>query len=377
MVNRFAQDISGTANVDTGEGTVETHLRSVVYLGRELVTPCPYCTGDPVPGDGVRGGVCVFGENDGESCDSAAVNFTFPAPGGDGHSLDCFPSADKNVSGSGLRIDITQTTGTVSLPAGIDCGDPADGLKCPCATCVPDRQMPCQANADCQGLSHCPIGSCDLVPARSCSSNADCQNLGPCRRKKCKLDQTIACTSDAECVDVGPCNRGCTGDSSVPCASNADCVAADRCEKVNANVPLPDSCGTGAACVPAPDGQGICDPPVTETFCDAITRANGRGFISCFSNADCSPVFIGVDAGNCTLTGDRRCFLDPIVAQGMPDPTRPIGAGVFCIPPTSSAGINNVAGLPGPGRVVNQGYSQLFCASDPSVAYIPGVGGCP
>ncbi|MFT5041171.1 MAG: hypothetical protein ACI8TX_002143, partial [Hyphomicrobiaceae bacterium] len=91
----------------------------------------------------------------------------------------------------------------------------------------------------------------------------------------------------------------------------------------------------------------------------------------------CAPSVIGIDGGNCTLSKRRKCFLDPIVAEGVADPGNPIGAAVFCIPPTVSAAINGVAGLPGPARVVNQGVSVLFCAEDPDSVYTPGVGGCP
>ena len=44
---------------------------------------------------------------------------------------------------------------------------------------------------------------------------------------------------------------------------------------------------------------------------------------------------------------------------------------------TANGGINAVAGLPGPARVVNQVSAKTFCDSDPLVEYIPGVGGCP
>ena len=38
---------------------------------------------------------------------------------------------------------------------------------------------------------------------------------------------------------------------------------------------------------------------------------------------------------------------------------------------------DTVAGLPGPARIINQAKSTLFCKSDPTVQYMPGVGGCP
>jgi hypothetical protein len=82
-------------------------------------------------------------------------------------------------------------------------------------------------------------------------------------------------------------------------------------------------------------------------------------------------------AGDCTLVERRACFLDPIVATGTPDPEFPVAGAVFCVPPTSNSGINSAAGLPGPGRAVNQGEAHTFCASDNNVEYQPGANVCP
>jgi hypothetical protein len=94
-------------------------------------------------------------------------------------------------------------------------------------------------------------------------------------------------------------------------------------------------------------------------------------------NADCDPGVIGIEAGDCTLSTRRKCFLDPIEATPTADPVHPVAAAVFCIAPTSNGGINTVAGLPGPARVVNEGVGASFCDSNPAVQYTPGVGGCP
>ncbi|RMD84369.1 MAG: hypothetical protein D6815_04325, partial [Candidatus Dadabacteria bacterium] len=380
VVNRFARDITGTANVDTGEGEVEAHLRSVVFLGISNLSPCPYCTGDTVLGDGIRDGTCVFGENEGEPCDASAINTTFPAPGGDGYSLDCFPSAGLNISGQGLKIDLVQSTGRQEIPFGIECEiSPLPFIppkKCPCGVCVPDHNVPCHSNAECAGLSFCkPPNSCTLAPERTCLTNADCQNLGPCKRKKCQGEPSVSCNSDADCLDLGPCPpRTCLGDSSITCTTNADCAPADRCERIDNRVPKRDGCETGV-CVPAEDGQGVCDPPRYVKECDGIVRANGMGIIGCLSDADCTAT--DPRAGTCSLLRPTRCFLDPLAAEGKPDPVNPVGAAVFCIAPTSNPGINTAAGLPGPGRVINQARARTFCASDPSVQYQPGIGGCP
>ncbi len=309
-LNRFSADVSGTANVDTGLGKISTNLRAQVFLGINLITPCPYCTGDITPQDGVRDGTCVQGNNNGETCDAGAVNLTFPAPGGDGHSLDCFPDSGKNVSGTGLKIDITQTTGTAdTISVGLVCGFP------------PFVEYEC----------HCGICSGDPTKATACVTNGDCAAL-----------------------------------------SLGDCVT-------NGNgAPLPNQCSnSGAGCLDLGGNQGECDLGPSDKFCDGVLRASGAGFIACNNNVDCEPGTIGIDAGFCVLSTVRSCFLDTVTAQGVADPSQPIGAATFCIPPTSNGGINTVAGLPGPARIINQGSSKTFCDSNPLVQYTPGVGGCP
>jgi hypothetical protein len=114
-----------------------------------------------------------------------------------------------------------------------------------------------------------------------------------------------------------------------------------------------------------------------DEYCDAILRADGRGFISCNTNLDCAESSIGVDGGACALAELRSCYLDPIVATGVAHPAAPLGASAFCTPATSSSGVNNVTGLPGPTRWEQQSVLTLFCASAPLETYTPGTGGCP
>ena len=105
------------------------------------------------------------------------------------------------------------------------------------------------------------------------------------------------------------------------------------------------------------------------------TRSDSSEKLQCGNDADCA-VF-GASAGTCTLVERSRCFLDPITASGHADPRHPVAVSTFCVPPTSNGGINTVAGLPGPGRVVSQGTATTLCAGNHAVAYQPGIGGCP
>lgn len=305
VVNRFREQPTGIVNVDTGEGDVSAKLAAIVYLGINLVTPCPYCTGDVTRNDGIRDGVCVQGLNAGLSCDVDGDSPSFPAPGGDGSSLDCFPDAGKNVSGTGIKITLdASTTAPQQLDANIDCG--FEG--------IPGAEF------------LCPCSVCDNDPALGCNSNADC--------------------SGGVCQDF-----------------------------YGNGVPLPNQCDL-SDCSDVGGGQGECTTGPDGLLCDGIVRANGDGFIACLGNADCEPGTIGIDAGACTIVERRKCFLDPIVATGFADPTRPVGAAAFCVAPTSNPGINTVAGLPGPARVLNEGLAASFCFGS-ATQYTPGVGGCP
>ncbi|MFQ5479061.1 MAG: hypothetical protein ACE5E4_10640, partial [Candidatus Binatia bacterium] len=371
VLNRFAEDISGTANVDIGSGRIAANLKTKVFLGINNFIPCPTCVGDSTFGDGVRDGTCVDGESDGLPCDASGENSTFPnvledkvcdgdlstpcqvdsdckwcsgdgqtscnedldcdPPGGPGgtcvgpggncllvakspaggfYSLDCLPEVGANISGDGLQIGLTQTTGTSSLPtASLPCGFPFFGASCQCRQCSGDTTVPCASNAECAAAG---LGTC--------SSLGSGTNQGP---------------------------NGCQAGT---------CVAIE---------------GGEAEC------QGAGAPP-PEHFCDGVLRGNGQGFISCSDDTECSTSATGVvGAGFCTQALTRECFLPDITATGVADPHAPVGVATFCIPPTSSGGINGVVGLPGPGRVTNQAKARTFCAGDRNVQYQPGVGGCP
>ncbi len=407
VVNRFSEDISGTANIDLGAGQIVAKLRTQVFLGESTVEPCPYCggvcddgtsrkcaddfdcgtcsnssasctkdgdcaggtcqfagcDGDDVADDGIRNGTCRFGKHDGMDCDVMALSTSFPvrsgAPGSGGYSLDCQPADGKNVSGAGLVINLTQTTGNQTLESNVPCGS-NPSIECPCKVCTKDSSAPCNSDEECavQG------GSCSVASGVGCTNNSDCAsvNIGPCLGLgRCQQAFSVTCGTNADCENrnAGSCNLS-------------------SCSAIGSGVtPSPNECATDQLCLDAGGEEGLCNLGPDDRACDLLVKANGDGVLSCGTNADCDVNVIGNDGGNCTLVKRRPCFLDPIVAQGMPDPDEPVGAAAFCIPPTSSAAINIVAGLPGPGRTFNQAKSELYCANDPNVLYEAGVGGCP
>lgn len=344
VVNRFRQDIRGTANVDTGAGATSARLAAMAFLGELVLAPCPVCGGtctgpagsvgkvcgtdidcdlpeksgngvcanfDPTPGDGNREGTCYLGANHGLDCDIDAYNQDFPADtvygaGGGGSSLDCLPDPAKNVSASGLIINLDSTTGTSALP--------------PAA-------VPC-------GFSFSPGVWTKVCPCGICS-----------------LDTRVACTSNTDCTGIGTCSPMGQGD------------------------PMPDQCPTGEVCNDVGGGMGECSAGSIQS-CDGIARANGEGFLQCSNNAECYNL-AGLAGGTCTLNRPKPCFLSLVSATGVADPNTPVTAAAFCVPPTAAPGINTVGGLPGPARVKNAMKAESYCASNPATPYTPGVGGCP
>jgi cysteine-rich repeat protein len=395
IVNRFAQNITGTANVDQGSGEITADLRAFVYLGLAVANPCPTCGGrcsnnnaqfcnrdqdcgagtcnlDPVAEDGIRGGVCVNGVNSGESCDVSARNTSLPAfpsgPGGAGYSLDCLPPPDLNISGeNGLIVQLTQSTGTSTLTSEVECSETLGATKCACKQCTFDPTVPCHSDAECSATqpSVCTGATSGTV---TCTNNAECSsaNIGPCRQvgsnpanTRCDKELTIRCANNTECQNrnVAPCNPSTCSSTGV------------------GEAPQPNDC-TNLQCSDIGGGKGQCTTGPNDTFCEGVVKADGGGVYACNSNAGCSPSSIGVDGGLCALVVRRPCLLDPIVATGAAHPSFPVGAATFCIPPTTNAGINKVAGLPGPGRILNQASAKTFCGNKPTQQYIPGVGGC-
>lgn len=314
VLNRIDQDITGTANPETGEGAQNLHLRSLVYLGLSQEQPCSLCGGvctagqpstvgcirdsqcDSVPNsgdgvcdveadtmnDGVKDGRCIGGTDSGSPCDVNNIDATFGPT-----SLDCGLPIGANASGLGLQINLALTTASQSMPFGIECENP---FYSPCACAV------------------------------------------------CTGNQSVACNSNAECALIG------AGD----CNSKGGANAADR---------FPNACDTDSfVCTDTgAEGGGFngqCDSK-TDTFCDGLLRANGEGFLFCATNGDCGTLdpACGGDCGNCDATLQRRCFLNPIQATGIADPDEPVLVGTFCVPPTTNNAINLAVGLPGAARV--------------------------
>ncbi len=148
----------------------------------------------------------------------------------------------------------------------------------------------------------------------------------------------------------------CSGDSSLACNDDETCkeVEAGDCTSSGGGaVRFPNQCGDGV-CLDQGNGNGECGAagPV-ENYCDNMLRANGRGLLACQTDEDCLTYASQCpdgDCGVCSIAEPRACFLDPITASGGATPDRADMVTTFCVPPTASAAVNSVLGLPGAAR---------------------------
>ncbi len=330
VVNQFFGPISGTANVESGGANTIVTLRSQVFNGLAIDNPCPRCVGDTTDNDGVNDGTCDGGPRQGLGCDGGG-NIPGRADFGT-TSLDCPPSTNAMIAT--LPIDLSSKTAPVTktlTASNANCTGSA-GDKCLCDTCNTANAEPCSTNADCPTSG----GAAGICGGRRCLSGAN--NGAPC-------------TTGTQCPG-GACAR--TGEPTKPSSCTDDTTIDDRV------IECADADG---------DGEGQCTIGPTDQNCSA---ASGHGQRGCSSDADC-----GGAPGSC-LSIARRCFLtgggtfqpsgkndgsDTLTAVGvadvpMNDTSHPTLGAVFCVGPTSAPAVNNVAGLPGPGRVTIKGTAR-------------------
>lgn len=173
------------------------------------------------------------------------------------------------------------------------------------------------------------------------------------------LSATLPC--DTPSGEDCPC-RVCSGNGNLGCSSDEDCAAgaAGVCTSGGGAGVVLNQCD-GFAC--GANGQCVTGP--VDTYCDGIVHPDGRGFIPCSGDNDCT----SSSAGACTVIDLRRCFPDPIVTTGDPDRYAPVNSALFCIAPTSNPAVNLAAGLPGPGSLTIDFTSDIRCQNDPDLVY--------
>ncbi|MCC6850456.1 MAG: hypothetical protein IT294_18355 [Deltaproteobacteria bacterium] len=335
VLNQFFGPVSGTANIESGEANTVANLRSSVFNGIAIDNPCPRCVPNPTDAlnDGIAGGTCDGGQRDGLPCDGGG---TIPSRADFGTtSLDCPPSPAGVIAV--LPIDLSSRTDPVvkTLAATSPNCTGAGGNKCLCDTCNNAAASPCSSNADCVAVGATQCGG------RRCLGGSN--NGAPC-------------TNVAECPGTGTaCAR--PGEPTRPAACLDNTAA-------NGNPNRVFECTDGDA-----NGEGECTNGPTDQNC---SLASGHAQRGCLADGDC-----GGAAGSCQVA-PRGCFLtgggtfqaagkmdgtDTLIAVGMEDTpmndtSHPTLGAVFCVGPTGSSSINNVAGLPGPGRVTIRGTAK-------------------
>jgi hypothetical protein len=354
VLNQFNGSITGTANVETGEAVNNALLSSKVFNGFAIDNPCARCVGDGAINDGVQGGTCDNGPRNGLACDANGTVFGRPDFGQT--SLDC-PSNPLSLIAT-LTIDLSNATDPVTKTLNAlspNCsGEP--GEKCLCDTCNNINAEACDSNGDCltdpAGVIGPVCGGLRCVGGtfageacrngRQCIGGANygaaCTTNTQCPGSSCSADATAFCAPGG-----GICGR--PGEPTKPsaCLDDTTTVGVLDCSDFNA------------------DGEGECTSgPITQ-HCSVASGHAQRG---CTVDGDC-----GGGLGSC-VSENRQCFLtggfsgkngtNTLIAIGMEDTpvndvSHPTLGAVFCVGPTGLAAVNNVAGLPGPGRVTIRG----------------------
>lgn len=266
-LNWVTEEISGTAEPDSGASAISLDLLTRVYRGESLMNPCPICVGDRWALDGVKDGVCETGASAGSACDVHGFSEGFQ----EDLSLDCPPSPTMNYSGSGRAVSFELTTDYSLLGFDSLCDSSLGETACACGVCSGDATLACRNDDDCAAKS---AGTC--APVSTQRSNA---------------------CDDGECTDIGggrgvclagPMDSFCDGvmdgrgNPVVECATDDDCDAlATECGGYcgGCTVTRERSCFAGPIIVagtPSPTSPvmvaSFCAPPMADA---AINDAVG------------------------------------------------------------------------------------------------------
>jgi hypothetical protein len=318
IINRFATDVTGSYNLQTGDTELFTRLSSLVHIGNQVSRPCPICDcGLPDPQD------CEIGDT-GTCTDSATGPCTVQGTGPLGPtSNDCLPSVSSNVSGGGLDIPFQPvTTGTSTFPSNQTC-DSAANQNCWCdgqpqvSQCAlacdggSNDGLPCGSDANCPGggAGSCkplcrqivgePVGegecvagpiaqTCAGAPEIGCQTNSNCPpGKGPCasRNQRCFMDPIV---------------REGTPSTTLNQSVATFCIPATSASAINNTAGLP---GPGAISFPAAIDLKECGDNVVNRFveeCDGTDDDNCPG--ACLANCRCDR-----ECGNDIIEFGEQC----------------------------------------------------------------------
>ncbi len=303
----------------------------------------------------------------------------------------CFfgPPAGVAASGAPACVVVKTTapqTGTIDLGTGewsngVDVGAViylGASFQAPCPTCVGDTAPNDGVRAGTCGGGNRDGEPCDVnaVQPTFGPSSYDCvpNALANISGGGLPLDLTFT-TADSSLPFALPCDtagtscpcRVCSGDSAIGCSSDARCAefGAGTCTGSGGAGNQANACNDGVC-----NDDGECGAGPVDKYCDGTTYADGSGYITCLSDADCE--FTG--NGACQISERRKCYTDPIVVSGRPGVFGAKLGAISCIGVTTSAAINLASGLPGAVRLGLDVDLETTCAGLPNRTWDPPSG---
>jgi hypothetical protein len=373
VVNVFSEDVTGTTNLDTGAHAVRIRQRSITHIGSgTLNQPCPTCGGFcnvPLPtingapdiaGPGNRflcqtdadcpatvtcnhDLVCAFGPNHDLPCRATPpfgnTTVLFGTP-----SVDCPPAPGQDISSGGLDILFNPaTSGSVTVLPNSLCNAPGFGTK----ACIAGTNtgQTCTADVDCIGGG-----------ALSCRNQCFCPAVGG------TAEQPNAC--------LAACRGG--GNDLVPCSVDSECPGG-FCQQASCRLNVADTDSVQEGYCPGGPVSGLCSFSTwkgctTNDGCRLLCVGGPSAGLQCLVNSDCASP--GTCTGGCQackhdnsetcVFKNRECFVNEgIVRTGSPGVPERVSASQFCISATSSAAVNNTAGIPGPGALTQPAATEV------------------
>ncbi len=349
IINEFTEDVTGTTNLATGDGSIRLRQNSSTYQGGDTKQPCPvcggFCAGTPgTSGPGQRG-LCDGDEDcPGSTCILDKIcswggNVDGPCrhtpPGGGGTeffgnpSIDC-PIGENQKFGTINILFNPATTGTTTLTANLPCNSPGfNDMRC---TAGPNLHHICTNSSECPGGAcnrqcFCPLGGSPNTRPTGC--DAACFGGD---------DDAAPCITDAECAITGApgiCHPGDCRENSPPFGPDTDSAQ-----------------------------EGLCTVGPDDRRCSGQAfKPCGQGLTQADQDKNCRPPSAG---GNCPycdpletcVSVRRNCFVPPTIERegstaGYVPVTNQerVTAAIFCISASGSSSVDGVAGLPGPGAI--------------------------
>jgi len=270
VVNQIQSELVGTADIGTGASSTDIDTAASVYITGTQSAPCPTCDSDPTANDGVAGGTCNGGQQDGGACDA---NFTSPTFGDT--SYDCQPLNGQAIATLTIGITVSPDDKSQGFDLACGTGDPAG---CPCRVCSGDPTIACNADSVCAtaGAGTCSSDGPGFPTVSNSCDDLTCNAGGVCNAGTVSfcdgfVDESgggvIACSVDGDCTAL---NTECPGGD----CGNCTLAEARACF----NDPIVNTAGQGGQ-----DGAVLtsqfCVPP-TGTGVDAGAGTPGAGDLS-------------------------------------------------------------------------------------------------